>query len=257
MAAEEDGGAFLERQPFVDKDPAKSGRSCLSPQQPRVYYFEVHGSAFLWHQVRHMMAILFLVGQRYEGPSVVNDLLDIENSPAKPVYEMATDTPLVLWDCIFPDATKLVGSDHDGTSHAGYEDALDWIYVGDSEADGESANRTSTGVEDRKYGRLSIMEDLWILWRQKKMEETLAGSLMNVVSLKGKASTKDVDRLKSGEISARVFDGSEIPRTVGRYVPLMQRERLETPDVVNARYAARRGVNTQRDAVGDANGPDE
>ncbi|RQM14127.1 hypothetical protein B5M09_012298 [Aphanomyces astaci] len=40
-------------------------------------YFEVQGRAFLWHQVRCMAAILFLVGKGHEAPEIVTTLLDI------------------------------------------------------------------------------------------------------------------------------------------------------------------------------------
>ena len=49
-----------------------------------------------------MVAILFLIGQGLESPSLIDELLDIRKTPAKPRYEMADDAPLVLWDCIFP-----------------------------------------------------------------------------------------------------------------------------------------------------------
>ena len=39
------------------------------------------GQAFLWHQVRAIMAVLFLVGERKEPPSIVQELLDIEKHP--------------------------------------------------------------------------------------------------------------------------------------------------------------------------------
>ena len=67
------------------------------------YVFNLKGTAFLWHQVRCMMAIMFLVGQRLEHPSIVLDLLDVEKYPRRPVYEMANDTPLVLYDCLYPE----------------------------------------------------------------------------------------------------------------------------------------------------------
>jgi tRNA pseudouridine38/39 synthase len=35
-----------------------------------MYEFTVTGYAFLWHQIRCMMAILFLIGAGYESPSV-------------------------------------------------------------------------------------------------------------------------------------------------------------------------------------------
>ncbi|CAR28454.1 hypothetical protein ZYGR_0S00840 [Zygosaccharomyces rouxii] len=68
-----------------------------------MYCFDLVGSAFLWHQVRCMMAILFLVGQGLEEPSVITNLLDVDKTPQKPIYEMASDLPLILYDCKFPE----------------------------------------------------------------------------------------------------------------------------------------------------------
>lgn len=78
------------------------------------------------------------------------------------------------------------------------------------------------------------------------MDEVLAGSLLEVVARQG-VMHKGPDHepgIETGgdEKSARIFDGSEAPRTIGKYVPLMERKRSETPEVVNARYAARKGL---------------
>ncbi|CAH6718343.1 tRNA pseudouridine(38/39) synthase [[Candida] jaroonii] len=67
------------------------------------YIFDLKGSAFLWHQVRCMVAILFTVGQKLEAPTLVDDLLNVEKYPTKPNYEMANDIPLILYDCVFPE----------------------------------------------------------------------------------------------------------------------------------------------------------
>lgn len=67
-----------------------------------LYYFDLTGTAFLWHQVRSMIAILLLVGQKLEPMSIVSDLLNMGKTPRRPVYEMAADYPLVLYDCQFP-----------------------------------------------------------------------------------------------------------------------------------------------------------
>lgn len=75
----------------------------IIPFKDDFYYFDLKGSAFLWHQVRCMVAILFLVGQKLETPQVVTDLLDVEKLPSKPGYEMANDIPLVLYDCVYPE----------------------------------------------------------------------------------------------------------------------------------------------------------
>lgn len=212
---------------------------------PKLYYFEVRGSAFLWHQVRHLVAILFLVGQGHEQPSVVDDLLNVQKTPGKPHYEMASDVPLVLWDCIFPSVEELSTSDHAGNDQSmagGYHDAMRWIYIGDEAGGREQNKRSSTGVEDGKHGRNGIMDDLWGLWRKRKMDEVLAWNLMGVVSAQGQQPLSDQIPPPSAERSARVFDGSAVPRTVGTYTPIAQREQMETPDVVNARYAARKGL---------------
>lgn len=44
------------------------------------------GKAFLWHQVRAIMAILLLVGQENEKPEIIRELLDVENNPCTPQY---------------------------------------------------------------------------------------------------------------------------------------------------------------------------
>ncbi|XP_039212542.1 tRNA pseudouridine(38/39) synthase isoform X2 [Crotalus tigris] len=67
----------------------------------QMYVFQVTGQAFLYHQVRCMMAILFLIGQRVEKPEIIDELFDIENNPRKPQYSMAVEFPLVLYDCEF------------------------------------------------------------------------------------------------------------------------------------------------------------
>ncbi|GAB7366253.1 hypothetical protein MBLNU230_g7811t1 [Neophaeotheca triangularis] len=213
---------------------------------PSLYYFEVRGSAFLWHQVRHLIAVLFLVGQGYEKPSIVDELLDPSKVSSKPNYEMASDVPLVLWDCVFPDLDKLSEDDHVYGEKAGstsYEDGMNWIYVGEEAGGRERAKRSTPGIEDGKYGRNGLLEDLWALWRTRKMDEILAGSLMEVIARQGyvpKAS--DAASLSSVQHSERVFDGSEMPRTVGTYVPLLRRSRTEPFAVLNARYAARKGL---------------
>ncbi|NWU48427.1 PUS3 synthase, partial [Dromas ardeola] len=72
------------------------------PEDPfHLCQFEVTGQAFLYHQVRCMMAILFLIGQRMERPEIIDELLDVEKNPRKPQYSMAVEFPLVLYDCAF------------------------------------------------------------------------------------------------------------------------------------------------------------
>ena len=76
---------------------------CDNPEHPEqaVWMLEIRGIAFLWHMVRCIMAVLFMVGQGQEEPGVVAQLLDVERTPAKPHYQMAPELPLVLHECGF------------------------------------------------------------------------------------------------------------------------------------------------------------
>lgn len=67
----------------------------------QLYMFQIQGLAFLYHQVRCMMAVLLLIGQKLESPEIINQLVDVEKNPRKPQYSMAVDYPLVLYDCHF------------------------------------------------------------------------------------------------------------------------------------------------------------
>lgn len=57
----------------------------------------VRGTAFLWHQVRCLVAVLRLVGEGKEDPSVVAALLDTSVVPSRPQYMWAPERPLLLF----------------------------------------------------------------------------------------------------------------------------------------------------------------
>lgn len=192
------------------------------PSAPLVYTFTLHGSAFLWHQVRHMVAILFLVGQGIESPSIVKELLDVSKNPCKPKYEMASDAPLVLWDCIFPDPES--GS---------REDALDWVYSGDAR------QRNPSAKGDAKFGSTALLNSLWRTWRQRKIDEILAGSLLDLAASEG-SPTFPADGAPGKPRSHKIFYGGDEAKPGGIYLPVMQKAKMDTVEVQNARYIANR-----------------
>ncbi|KAG5915606.1 hypothetical protein E4U53_004450 [Claviceps sorghi] len=205
---------------------------------PKVYYFHVRGSAFLWHQIRHMVAILFLVGQRLESPGLVTELLDTDRNPRRPSYVMADEVPLVLWDCIFPDLLAATeeqeGAEADERERT---DGMRWIYVGDEHA-------------PNKFGQFGVMESTWRLWRGHKMDELLSAQLLDRISRQGRAtlppgltaggSGGGADK-KPLPVSERIFEGGNGGRLGGMYVPVMEKELLQSPEEQNDRYARRKG----------------
>ncbi|CAH8472123.1 unnamed protein product [Schistosoma intercalatum] len=64
----------------------------------------ISASGFLYHQIRYVMSILFMVGRGYESPSVVDDMLDLSKTPAKPHYHLAADFPLLFIDGTYPES---------------------------------------------------------------------------------------------------------------------------------------------------------
>jgi tRNA pseudouridine38/39 synthase len=204
--------------PFLETSPLRSYDSAgLGEHFPKVYSLNVNGSGFLWHQIRHIVGILFLVGQRLEKPSIVSELLDVEANPRKPNYNMADEAPLVLWDCIFPakdDVERL--------------DALEWIYVGEE----DPRNR---------YAPLGLVEALWRGYREKKMDEVLAHQLLQRLAVGGGVER----RLESCGIklakSQRMFEGGNGARSGGGFIPVMARPRGPSIEDSNEKVARKKG----------------
>ncbi|KAL2324679.1 hypothetical protein Fmac_023737 [Flemingia macrophylla] len=88
----------------------------ISPTEVRyngnqLWVIKIRGSAFLWHQVRCMVAVLFMVGNDLESPNVIDMLLDTTRIPRKPQYTMASEVPLVLQSCEFDNIKFMCSSD--------------------------------------------------------------------------------------------------------------------------------------------------
>ena len=211
---------------------------------PKVYTFCVHGSAFLWHQVRCMVAIIFLVGQGLEEPSIVDKLLDIENNPRRPAYEMADDAPLVLWDCIFPENDEVM------------QDNIDWIYVGD-----ERSLPGLTGRNDGRFGAMGVVDEIWRQWREAKMKEILSGSLLDLALGQGdgtsfKRGGQRGPLPKDHTRSTKVFSGECGARLAGKYVPVLRKPLLDTLETQNQKWAKTKGWKREfkREVVAQAEG---
>lgn len=207
-------------------------------ERPAMYAFTVWGSAFLWHQVRHMVAILFLIGQGLESPDLVDKLLHVKKLPRRPVYQHADDQPLVLWDCRYPDLEH--------PEKAG--DVLEWIYPDD-----QLASKARHGIGDGRYGANGINDILWAGWHSKKVDEVLAAQLLDVVASQRSpspvrrvrsAGRSDDDRKAEEPVSTRIFDGGSSSKNAGVYVPVLERPQTETPEVLNARWLDRKRFGT-------------
>ncbi|KAJ1922692.1 pseudouridine synthase deg1 [Tieghemiomyces parasiticus] len=81
---------------------------------PQFYQLDLRGSAFLWHQVRCMVGTLLLVGQGLEEPTLIDRLLTVDPDLGRPAYPMASELPLILYDCYYHPAPAWRYNDADG-----------------------------------------------------------------------------------------------------------------------------------------------
>lgn len=117
------GVVTFERQIYVARIVLSKPESAqiVDANTYDMFYFELKGKAFLWHQVRCIVAILLLIGDRKEQPSVIRELLDIERNPCTPQYSLASDIPLNLFNVEYEDHCTLSGGD-------GRIERNDWVY---------------------------------------------------------------------------------------------------------------------------------
>ncbi|XP_066150197.1 tRNA pseudouridine(38/39) synthase isoform X2 [Euwallacea fornicatus] len=76
-----------------------------------LYVAIIKGNAFLWHQIRYIMSVLFLIGANKEEPSLVLKLLNVKENPRKPEYNMASEIPLNLFFCEYDEVTWKVSQE--------------------------------------------------------------------------------------------------------------------------------------------------
>jgi tRNA pseudouridine38/39 synthase len=230
----EDTGSAL---PYLGQQDFRPEGLKDGPTYPKVYYLHVRGSAFLWHQIRHMVAILFLVGQGLEKPSVVTELLDVAKHPRKPNYAMAEEVPLVLWDCIFPRVDETMSKkaalevhDPEAGANTALQDAIDWVWLG----------------EDKPlhlHGPSGMVDQLWEGWRERKMDELLANRLLDAVARKADLSRMlaEPGAPEKPSSSQRVYEGGNTAKAAGTYVSVLKKHLLATPEEVNEKWAQSKG----------------
>jgi len=189
-----------------------------------MHVLDLVGTAFLYNQVRHIMAVLLLIGARLESPGVISALMNVDPNSnggeeeealppvvtCKPEYQMADALPLVLWDCIYAP-----------------EDAP-WR-TDDADIDGGSAGLYSqlVGLADRAQVGAMLAEHF--LTAASQFHAPPPALLRQPAA--GERGPWDVPL------------GGGMVRREGRYVPVLKRKRLESVEVVNARWRTRKGLD--------------
>ncbi|KAK9457328.1 pseudouridine synthase [Dipodascopsis uninucleata] len=170
-----------------------------------MYVFDLRGTAFLWHQVRCIMGILLLIGQNLERPEIMAELLNVDLYPRKPIYEMASDLPLVLYNCEF-------------------DPSIPWKLIGDFSWSANGTNLSTTRGD--AYG----------MWYNGQIKNEMQKALKDVIY------SNVIEREQSDRRTKRVRirTGDGIGRWLGEYIPLEKRQLMDSFEVLNARWLARK-----------------
>ncbi|KIM41961.1 hypothetical protein M413DRAFT_33262, partial [Hebeloma cylindrosporum] len=233
----------LDAQKQITSFRRKILRASISPLEEddrgtgQMHVFDLVGSAFLYHQVRHIMAVLFLVGSGLEPPSVVTELMNVEEGieplrpedtdkyaiiDRKPEYQMADALPLMLWAC-------------------GYDESeLSW--------------RTSGKPDDTDAGNGDLYNQLENIHSRSRVFSALDRHFLKAVErhhpaappiLPLKDGPRGLEALKRKPERERVMNvplgGGTFKRHL-KYVPLLERKRLDTVEVMNERWRLGKGL---------------
>lgn len=200
---------------------------CIRPSQAdttddRSYdmmYLQLRGKAFLWHQVRCIMAVLLLVGQGKETPAIVQELLDVEKNPCKPQYSMASDVPLNLYECQFNEKSCEPG---DGKI-VDESDLREWIYKEDN------------------LGR--TISDLQTLWTMHSVKTTMIREML--------ATLHGVFQKNFGADRSLSNQADSLTQGVKsrEYCPLLQRQRCESLENRIEHYSKKRRIEVSAKSI--------
>ncbi|KAG1455535.1 hypothetical protein G6F56_007042 [Rhizopus delemar] len=181
------------------------------------YEVKLKGTGFLWHQVRYIMSILFLVGQKLESPAVVKDLLNISKLPARPDYPLTSGIPLMLYDCEYK--------------------GIDWIYEHPRE---QKEGRSSTVAPTRLNAPVVTHTHFSQLWESNAIKGLLYKECLNrVEQLSVTANGQKVSLLNymdqtQGYSKVLLGEGKHI--TTSKYRALLGRAMADSDTVKMKKY---------------------
>ncbi|KAF9444964.1 pseudouridine synthase [Macrolepiota fuliginosa MF-IS2] len=211
-----------------------------------MYVFNLVGSAFLYHQVRHIMAILFLVGTGLEKPCLVTRLMNVAEGAEnydierklevvnrKPEYQMADALPLMLWDC-------------------GYaEDDVKWR-TGTLEPNSDPTALDSNDTDTRRSGsgtETDLYHQLHSIWNRSRIYTVLDRHFLQAAEKYHRPPYSPLP-IPSSSASVTISDlttpinyplGGGTYKRAQKYVPVLERNRLDTVDMINERWRLGKG----------------
>ncbi|KAH8238689.1 hypothetical protein KR038_001427 [Drosophila bunnanda] len=185
-----------------------------------MYYLEIQANAFLWHQIRCIMAVLLLVGQRKEKPSVISELLDVATNPCKPQYTPAIGLPLNLFRCDFrPTTTRNANHTATAVEAETGDDAMDTSVI-ENEPCSEASDLTDWIYSEENLQKL--IENTQCEWTQFSVKSTMIRNVLLQLEDLLEENFKTKENVQEQVI---YLQDSVKPR---QYQPLLERKRCES-----------------------------
>jgi tRNA pseudouridine38/39 synthase len=226
----------------------------LNDYQDGMYVFNLVGSAFLYHQVRHIMAVLFLVGSGLEDPSVVTTLMNVEEGletvgvpgdvqsqvievvDRKPEYQMADALPLLLWECGYP------------------ESELNWRTTPSEDRciSRGNGNGDESGTElYQQLDSICARSRLYTALNDHFISAASAHHLPPSPNDNDHLTTQPTPHVSPMKLLIPLGGGTYKRTSQEKYVPLLQRNRLDTVETMNERWRLGKGFrrNERRKAA--------
>ncbi|KAM8711955.1 hypothetical protein ACLKA7_012466 [Drosophila subpalustris] len=204
-------------KPCDDTKLQKDGESGYA-----MYYLEIQANAFLWHQIRCIMAVLLLVGQRHEKPSIVTELLDVAKNPCKPQYTPAIGLPLNLFHCEFRShTTRRTNPSISANTEVDDDDDMDSCTI---ETDIDAAAATDSDLTDWVYSEENLqklIENVQCEWTQFSVKCSMIRNVL--MQLEEMLARQFKPQLMLAQVL--MLQDSVKPR---QYQPLLQRKRCES-----------------------------
>ncbi|GAA6064462.1 hypothetical protein JCM10212_002125 [Sporobolomyces blumeae] len=219
------------------------------------WVLNLRGGAFLYNQVRHIVAILFLVGARLEDPSIVDRLLWTSDRTAttiahnepptpfadmdrKPGYQIADDLPLILWQCGF-NSTELSWRTHNMplSDDAGYDSSAVAQFM-------DANGQLKAAMDPHELFRRNFLEmnETYTKYRLQSivLKHHLASFAFQAPGL-APPSDDGTSSTRPGSRTTFTPTGAGTTAKTTSYIPLSRRKLGELPETLNARWAAGRG----------------
>lgn len=207
-----------------------------------LYVFDLVGTAFLYNQVRHIVAILFLIGTGLEHPSVITSLVNADpNNPypafqegepvpevvdTKPEYQMADPLPLMLWECAYDDKD------------------VSWrVTNGDSDSNEEQKAGPN--------GSSNVIHQLHSIHTRSRIYTAMNAQFLSAAQRYVSPPPSVLPLSRTGIDPTSHNSLLDIPlgggtyRHTTKYIPLLQRKRLEHVDIVNQRWREGKGLRRE------------